>query len=67
MADYTSITVQAYCLSIGKSIQESLVDLAIGRLVDLSEINHYSSGSVGLILSLQNDNTGILSRFAAPE
>jgi len=62
MADYTSITVQAYSLSTGKSIQESLVDLVIDRLLDLSEINHHTPGSEGLISSLPNDNTGILFR-----
>ena len=61
MADYTSIMVRAYSLSTGKSIQESLADLAIDHLVDSSEINHHTTESGNLISSLQNDNAGILS------
>ncbi len=58
MAGYTSIMLQAYCLATGKSIQESLADLA-DALIDPSEINHHSSGENSLVLSLLEDAADI--------
>jgi len=56
---YTSIMVEAYRLATGKSIQDSLTDLGIDRLVDSTEILPLPEEQVSFALDLQADYLGI--------
>ncbi len=60
MTNYTSIMVQAYSLSTGKSIQDSLIDLNIDTLIKPSEINQYTQEVRDSAVSLQKDAVGVL-------
>ena len=61
MSGYTSIMVQAYSLATGKTIQESLAELAIDQLIDPSEIGPELSEAEVLASSLSQDSTGVVS------
>ncbi|SHJ24175.1 hypothetical protein SAMN02745165_01910 [Malonomonas rubra DSM 5091] len=60
MAGYTSIMVQAYSLATGKSIQDSLIDLGVDRLVDSAEVRQNNSRTEETINMLLDDCPGIL-------
>ena len=53
--------VRAYCLATGKTIHDSLADLAIDQLIDPAEIDQPSPEANILASSLSQDPTGVVS------
>jgi len=59
MLDYTSIMVLAYSRARGKTIAETLADLAIDHLIQPSEISQPSPEEERLIAVLEYDKNGV--------